>query len=122
MPTETEIMLLLPSQQLILARAALAGVTYERVHDQQRIWNGENRDWVDVTRVRAKWPNGAYVAAPGRATIREFDDEIEAALFVMDWLDDPHDAVKAVQQGCSCPSCRGQKIVMGFGLYEGNEQ
>lgn len=113
MPTEEEIRFMLPSQQLILARAALAGITYEKVHDYGRT---RPHGWIEVTKIKAKWPEGAYV---GASQIKLFADELEAAMYCLDWLDNPCVGGRT----CDCYRCKKRNaLAHGFTLNEGNEQ
>lgn len=116
MPTEEEIRFMLPSQQLVLARAALAGITYEKVNDEVRSSDyGRTHGWIEVTKIRAKWPDGAYV---GASQIALFADELEAAMYCLDWLDNP--CIGGMT--CDCYRCKKKDLAFGFKLNEGNEQ
>lgn len=93
MPTEEEIHAMFDVQKVTLARAALAGITYEKVTDEVRHIPTPGRrqrgEWLQITKIRAKWPSGAYVSAQSDLSndIREFDDEYEAALYCLSCLD-----------------------------------
>lgn len=118
MPTEEEIRFMLPSQQLVLARAALAGITYEKVHDEVRSSVDRTHGWIEVTKIRAIWPEGAYVSAAANR-FRLFADELEAAMYCLDWLDNP--CIGGMT--CACYRCKKWNILAhGFKLNEGNEQ
>lgn len=126
MPTEDEIKHMLPLQQVTLARAALAGITYERVTDEQRVFvsgkPGERGQWIMQTRIKARWPEGAYVSDE-RNMIREFEDELAAAIYCLDWLDNPC----IMGMTCQCYRCKGKRvenelITRGFRLKPENEQ
>lgn len=72
---------LLPVQRVVMAKAALAGVTYETTTSEEPVWAGGRMDFVYRQKVKCFMPDGREIGT--------FSDRYEAACWAVGTLEMP---------------------------------